>query len=59
MNRVAIVPAYKFFELNAVAVFRGLAYAIFFHTHNLGEFRSTHNLVFRLTRCGGPCPVFH
>jgi hypothetical protein len=55
MNRMTIVPANEFFKLDALAVFRDLASAILFHARNLGEFRSTHNLVFGPTRCG-PLP---
>jgi hypothetical protein len=56
MNRVAIVPANEFFELDTAAVFRDLAQAILLHARNLGEFRRTHNLVFRLTRLRWPLP---
>jgi hypothetical protein len=57
MNRMTVVPAYKFFELNPAAVFRDLTEAILFHARNLGEFRRTHNLVFGPTRCGVLCPT--
>jgi len=56
MNRVAIVPAKEFFELDAVAVFRDLAEAILFHARNLNELRGTRNIVFRLTPSGILCP---
>ena len=56
MNRMAVVPAYKFFELDAVAVFRDLTEAILFHARNLNEFRVTRNIVFGLTRSGILCP---
>jgi hypothetical protein len=48
MNCVAIVPANEFFELDTPAVFRDLAQAVRFHARNLGEFRTTRNLVFGL-----------
>jgi hypothetical protein len=44
MNRVAIVPANEFFELDAVAVFRDRTEAILFHARNLNELRETRNL---------------
>jgi hypothetical protein len=44
MDRVTIVPTNEFFKLDAVAVFRDLAEAILFHTHNLNELRRTRNL---------------
>ena len=44
---MTIVPANEFFKLDALAV----------HARNLGEFHRTHNLVFGLTRSGGPCPT--
>jgi hypothetical protein len=56
MNRVAIVPANEFFELDAAAVFRDLTEAILFHARNLNEFRATRNIVFVLTRSGILCP---
>jgi hypothetical protein len=56
MDRVTIVPTNEFFKLDAVAVFRDLAEAILFHTHNLNELRGTRNIVFRLTRSGILCP---
>jgi len=55
MNRMTVVPTYKFFELDAVAVFRDLTEAILFHARNLNEFRVTRNIVFGLTRSGILC----
>jgi hypothetical protein len=44
MNRMAIVPANEFFELDALAVFHDLAKAILLHALNLNELRKTRNL---------------
>jgi hypothetical protein len=44
MNRMAIVPANEFFELDALAVFRDLTKAILLHALNLNELRKTRNL---------------
>jgi hypothetical protein len=44
MNRMAIVPTNEFSELDALAVFRDPAKAIFLHALNLHEPRKTRNL---------------
>jgi hypothetical protein len=52
MNRMAIVPANEFVELDAMAVYGNLTQAIRLYVRNLNELRRARNL--RLANLGAP-----
>jgi hypothetical protein len=52
MNRMAIVPANEFVELDAMAVYGNLTQALRLHARNLNELRRTRNL--RFDNLGAP-----